>query len=166
MRAPTEIAAPLALYRETVRPEWIDYNGHMNVAYYVLAFDHATDAFFDFLGLDEAYRTGRNCSTFAVESHITYVRELHAGDPMRFATQLVAFDEKRLHYFHHMYHGEDGFLAATAELLSLHVDMGCRRVSAMPAALLDRLAAVQAEHAGLPLPSQLGHVIRVARRAP
>jgi len=164
MRAPTETAAPLALYRETVHPEWIDYNGHMNVAYYVLAFDHATDAFFDFLGLDEAYRTGNNCSTFAVESHVTYVRELHAGDPMRFATRLVGYDEKRLHYFHYMYHGEDGFLAATAEWLSLHVDMGTRRVTPMPRALLDRLAAVHAEHARLPLPPELGHVITVAPR--
>ncbi len=80
------IAAPLELHHETVRPEWIDYNGHMNVAYYVLAFDLATDSFFDFLGLDEAYRETSGNSTFAVEAHITYQRELAEGDPLRFAT--------------------------------------------------------------------------------
>jgi len=159
-----EIDAPLSLHAETVRPEWIDYNGHMNVAYYLLAFDHATDAFFNFAGIDDAYRRRANCSTFAVEAHITYERELRAGDPMRFATQLLDFDDKRLHFFHAMHHAEEGFLAATSEWLSLHLDMTARRVTAMPEALLARLGAIRAAHDGLPRPPQVGRVIRAAPR--
>ncbi len=154
------IAAPLDLFRERVLPEWIDYNGHMNVAYYVLAFDHATDAFFDFIGLDEDYRTTTGNSTFAVEAHVTYQREVAEGDEMQFTTQLLGYDEKRLHFFHHMYHAEQGFLAATAEWLSLHIDLDRRRVAPMPGAIAARLAEVHAAHKALPVPAEAGHVIR------
>ena len=68
--------APLELWRETIRPEWIDHNGHMNVAYYTLVFDHAVDAFFEYVGLGQPYRDHTNGSTFAVEQHITYNREV------------------------------------------------------------------------------------------
>lgn len=158
------IEAPLALFSEHVQPDWIDYNGHMNVAFYVLAFDHATDAFFDFVGLGEIYRETRNASTFAVESHVCYMRELHAGAPMRFTTQLLGHDNKRLHYFHRMYHGEEGFLAATLESLSLHVDMAKRRVTSMPDAVRARLDQVWVGHASLPLPDQAGNTISVPRK--
>ena len=67
-------------YQETVRPEWIDYNGHMNVAYYLLVFDHASDALIDQLDLGIDYRNRENCSMFAVETHITYEREVLEGD--------------------------------------------------------------------------------------
>ena len=154
------IAAPLELHHETVCPEWIDYNGHMNVAYYILAFDLATDTFFDFLGLDEAYRETSGNSTFAVEAHITYQRELAEGDPLRFATQLLGYDEKRLHFIHHMYHADQGYLAATSEWLSLHVDMTLRRVAPMPAQVRARFAEVMASHRSLAIPPEAGRVIK------
>ena len=103
--------APLSLHRDTVRPDWIDFNGHMNVAYYVLAFDGATDRFFDHLGLDAAYRHATNRSTFALEQHILYLREVKEGDPLRFTTQLIDHDAKRIHYFHRMYNDREGYLA-------------------------------------------------------
>lgn len=157
------VPVPLELHREPVRPEWIDYNGHMNVAYYVLAFDHATDAFLDYVGIDEPFRAAQNSSTFAVEAHVTYLRELEARAPMRFATQLLGYDEKRMHYIHFMYHGEDGYLAATSEWLSLYMDMTARKVSPMPAAILDRLAEISAAHQNLPRPPQAGRVIALNR---
>ena len=86
------LGAPLDVHRATVLPEWIDWNGHMNVAYYVLVFDHATDAFLDYLGMGQAYRDEQNCSAFVVETHVNYQRELVAGDPMRITTQLLGFD--------------------------------------------------------------------------
>src|SRR5690606_22498874 len=110
-----------------VHPDWIDFNGHMNVAYYVLAFDRATDKFFDWLGLDEAYRQATNRSTFALEQHILYLREVRLGDPLRFTTQLIDHDAKRIHYFHRMYHDREGYLAATTEIISMHIDLGRRR---------------------------------------
>ena len=154
----------LALHRESVRPEWIDYNDHMNVAYYVLAFDHATDAFFDYLGLDTAYRKRTGSSTFAVESHVTYQREVRAGDPLSFTTQLLAYDDKRLHFFHRMHHGEQHYLAATSEWLALHIDLEQRRVSAMPEEIEARISALMAEQRSLPSPAEAGRVIEISKR--
>jgi acyl-CoA thioester hydrolase len=155
----SSVAAPLALHREAVRPEWIDYNGHMNLAYYMLAFDHATDAFFDYIGLGERYMKDADASTFTLEAHITYEREMLAGAPMRFETQLLGHDAKRLHYMHFMYHAEEGWLASTNELISLHVDMTARRAAPMPEPVLRRLDAIAAAHAGLERPIQAGRVI-------
>ena len=160
MGTSTPIAAPLELHTETVVPEWIDYNGHMNVAYYVLAFDHATDALLDFVGLDESYRTRTNCSTFAVEAHITYKREVAEGDELRFATQLLGFDAKRLHFIHHMYHAKEGFLAAKNEWLSLHVDLSTRRVSSFPDDILAKLKQVIDAHRELPTTRKAGRALR------
>ncbi|MFQ6018361.1 MAG: thioesterase family protein [Kiloniellaceae bacterium] len=158
--------APLELHREAVRREWIDYNGHMNVAYYVVAFDHACDAFLEYIGLDEAYRERCGGTTFTAECHVTYQRELREGDPLRFATQLFGFDAKRIHYFLQMYHAEEGFLAATSEWLSLYIDLDTRRVSPMPADITARLAEIQAAHRNLPRPPEAGRVIRVPPEKP
>jgi acyl-CoA thioester hydrolase len=155
------VAAPLALHSEVVRPEWIDYNGHMNVAYYVLAFDHATDALLDYLDLGVAYRRRTNKSVFVLETHVTYDREVHAGDPLRFTTQILGYDAKRLHVFHHMYHATAGFLAATTELIALHVDLAERRSAPMPDAALAKIEALVRAHAALPKPPQAGRVIGI-----
>ena len=158
------IDAPLELYRDKVRPEWIDYNGHMNVAYYVLAFDYATDAFFDYLGLDKRYRDTSGNSTFAVEAHLTYQREVAEGDPLRFTTQLLGFDDKRLHFLQRMYHAEESFLAATSEWLSLHIDLKVRRVSNFPDSIKARLAEVMDAHERLPWGPEAGRVINCPKR--
>lgn len=156
------IDAPLALYEGEVEPEWIDYNGHMNVAYYVLAFDRATDAFFAHIGVDHDYVRERGMSLFALEAHVTYQRELHAGDPLRVTTQLLDFDAKRLHYVHHMRHGTEGWLAATGEWLSIHVDMKTRRSAPLPEDIVARLVALRAAHEALPRPPEVGRVIGLA----
>lgn len=153
------IEAPFDRHRAVVQPEWIDYNGHMNVAYYLLAFDHATDAFFDYLGLDAAHRQATGGSTFAGDIHLTYQREVRQGDPLRITSQLLGYDDKRLRFFQRMYHAEEGFLAATMESLSLYVDLNRRRVALFPEAISRRLAAVFAAHRGLPLPPEAGRVI-------
>ena len=85
----TETPQLLELHRELVQKEWTDYNGHMNVAYFLLAFDHATDAFFDYVDLGCAYRERTNCSLFTLEAHISYARELKEGALLRFTTQLI-----------------------------------------------------------------------------
>jgi acyl-CoA thioester hydrolase len=157
------ITAPLSLHNERVHPDWIDYNGHMNLAYYMLAFDHATDAFFDFLGLGVNYMKARAGSTFTLEAHITYDREVMLDAPLRVETQLLAHDSKRLHYMHFMYHAEEGYLASTNELISLHVSMETRRSAAMPDDVQARLEAVAAAHAILPRPEQAGRVISIVR---
>ena len=153
------IEAPLLLHRESVLPEWIDYNGHMNLAYYVLIFDHATDAFLDFIGLTEKFRKANQSSTFAAELHVTYEHEVKLGDTVVVKTQLLDFDEKRIHYFHHMYHEADGKSVATNELISLYMDMKARRVTAMPGDIQEMLGKIVSAHTDLPLPSQVGRRI-------
>ena len=149
---------PLELVRGRVKPDWIDYNGHMNVAYYVLAFDEATDRLFDLAGLDAAYRAARGLSTFAVESHVNYYRELIADTLYRIESQLLAFDDKRLRFFHWMYHAEENFLVATSEWLGLHVDLESRRVVPFPSEIKARLTGLLGEK-GAALPPQAGRGI-------
>ena len=158
-----KIDAPLRLYRTTIGPEWIDYNGHMNVAYYVLAFDHATDAFFDYLGLTDEYRRGNNASTFALEAHVNYLRELHEGDAVRIETQLLDHDHRRMHFHHAMVHEAEGHLAATSEWINTHVDMGTRRSADFLPPVEARLAAVLKAHAQLDRPANVGRVIGIRR---
>jgi acyl-CoA thioester hydrolase len=156
------VSAPFDVYRDVVRPEWIDHNGHLNMGYYLVVFDLATDAWFRHVGLDEAHREARQVTTFCLEAHVTYHREVRAGAPLRFTTRLLGSDVKRIHYFHEMYHADDGYLAATNELMSLHVSLATRRAAPMAPEIVDRLAEIQAVHDGLPVPVQVGRRIGLA----
>ena len=157
--------APLDRYRDVVRPEWIDHNRHMNVGYYLVVFDFATDEFFRWIGLDDAYRREKDVTTFCLEAHVTYHQEVREGDPLRFTTQLLGHDAKRIHYIHQMYHAKDGYLAATNELMSLHVSQATRRSAPMGVEILERLARIQEAHDALPRPPQVGRTIGLARPA-
>jgi acyl-CoA thioester hydrolase len=154
---------PYAPYRDTVAPEWIDYNGHMNVAYYVLAFDRATDRLFDYLGVGQTYRQATHHSIFALEAHVTYEHELHQGETFEIATQLIDADRKRLHVFHAMTRAADGALASTMEVMGLHVDMAGPRSAPLPDDVYAKVEALRAEHRLLPRPPQLGRQIGIRR---
>ncbi len=158
--------SPLELYAATVPPEWIDYNGHMNVAAYVAAFDQASDAVLEHLGLGSAYRAASGCSLFVVESHVNYLHELVEGTPIRVDAQLLGHDSKRLHLFQRMYHAEAGFLAASIELLLVHVSLGERRAVALPIDALERLNALMREHLLLPHPLAAGRGIGLRAKPP
>jgi len=145
----------------TVRPEWIDYNGHMNVAYYVLAFDQVVDLVYDVIGVNADYRARRQRSLFALESHITWQRELHEGDPLRVSVQFLGADDKRLHTVYHLYQAETGHLAATAEWLQICVDMAARRATAFDPEIAAKIASIVERHADLPRPASVGRVIGV-----
>jgi len=152
-------SAPFDEHRDVVRPEWIDDNGHFNMGYYVVAFDLATDAWLDHIGLSASERAQSGATTFTLESHVNYLRELREAAPLRFTTRLLAFDQKRIHYFHEMFHATEGFLAATNELMSLHVKLATRRGAPMAPEVLARLADVLSLHETLPLPPQVGRRI-------
>lgn len=153
------IPAPFDEYRDTVRPEWIDNNNHMNMGFYLVVFDEATGAWMRHIGLDRAHRKSENVTTFSLEGHITYHREVGEGDRLRFTTQLLDFDEKRIHYIHMMYHENKGFLASSNELMSLHVSEETRRAAPMADGILARLQAIREAHAALAVPPQVGRVI-------
>ena len=155
----TAVQAPFDRYRDVVRREWIDHNHHMNMGYYLVVFDLATDEFFRFVGLDDTHRRARHVTTFCLEAHITYEREVREGDPLRFTTLLLGYDAKRIHYFHAMYHGTDGYLASTNELVSLHVSQETRRSAPMAREIQDRLARVKSAHDAVPRPPQVGRMM-------
>jgi acyl-CoA thioester hydrolase len=155
------IPVPFSGARARVRKEWIDYNGHLNVGYYHVAFDVASDLFFDFLGLTAAFREEHQGSTFALESHLNFLREVKEGDSLRFEARLIDFDAKRVHFYMEMLHADEGYIAASYESLSAYVSMATRRTAPLPAPLLERLAAVRTAHSVLPRPWQLGHAISV-----
>lgn len=160
----SDLVAPFDGYRDVVRPEWIDDNQHMNMGYYLVVFDFATDEFLSWVGLDAAHRAAQAVTTFCVEAHVTYHREVRAADPLRFTTVLLGHDDKRIHYLHTMYHATDRYVAATNELMSLHVSRATRRAAPMAPEILARLAAVQRAHAALPRPPQAGRAIGLANR--
>jgi len=158
------IPAPFDRYRARVRPEWIDNNGHMNMGYYVVVFDLATDAWLDWVGLDAGHRETQQVTTFCLEAHVTYHREVREGDPLRFTTRLLGHDARRIHYLHEMFHADAGYLASTNELMSLHVSQATRRGAPMAPAILARLAQVQVVHDALPRLPQVGRVMGLAAR--
>ena len=124
-------------YRQRVRPEWIDYNGHLSEAYYVLVFGYATDALMDEIGLDPAYRERTGCSLYTVEAHVRYLHEVPDGAELDVRTRVVAAGAKKARLCHEMTVG--GRLVATEEILALHVDASQSRTTPFPPEVAERL---------------------------
>jgi acyl-CoA thioester hydrolase len=144
--------AALFLHEAVVRPEWVDYNGHMSECYYVLIFGDATDAFYDHVGMDDAYRRHENISVYTLEAHIRYVIEAHEGRRLRIATRVLSHDTKRLRLHHAMLDDAARVLAVT-ELAALHVDTTGPKGCDFHAAPLARIAAIAAAQKSLPAPT-------------
>jgi acyl-CoA thioester hydrolase len=162
-----DIGAAQWLHRETVQPEWVDYNGHMNVAYYVLIFDHATDAALDWLDVGEHYRRRTGCSVFVGEMHVTYRQEVLEGDELMVATRLLANDERRLVLFHEMTCPRFDAVVASNEVLCVYVDLATRRASPWPADAAQTFARALAAQSHLPPPKLVGRAIdAVGRHSP
>ncbi|MFX0545728.1 thioesterase family protein [Roseovarius sp. S1116L3] len=147
-----------------VKPEWIDFNGHLNMAYYNVLFDEGIDDVYRLMGFGADYAKTRGMTTYVADFRVRYLRELHEGDRVQCAVQLLAHDEKRFHSFQTLHH-EDGWLAATAEALTLHVDMSGPRVAPMPEDIAKRVAALQAAHDKLPRPCGVGLPMGIPSKA-
>ena len=160
---PLELA-PLVSPTQTVIEDWIDYNGHLNMAFYNVIFDRAVDHFYDLLGVGAQYAESGAGSCFTMEVHVHYLNEVSLDDELELHLQLLDYDSKRLHYFQQMYHKEQGYLAATSEQLALHVDLNTRRSGAFPQQVLDKLDAMATTHLRLDAPSQVGHRIGIKRK--
>ena len=146
-----------------VKPEWIDFNGHLNLAYYHVLFDQGADEQFAALGLGPGYASSRGMTTYAAENHVCYVKEVFEGDAVFVTGQIVDFDEKRLHVYQEMRH-EDGWLAATLEGLVLSIDMSGPKVALWPADIFASIIHAAAKDAALPRPAHLGRSIALRRR--
>jgi acyl-CoA thioester hydrolase len=159
-----DLGAPLDRHRATVKPDWIDWNGHMNVGYYVVAFDQATDTLCQQFGCGFEYTRDKIGMTFVLEAHVTYDREVKEGDELRVTTQILDYDAKRLHYIHAMYHAGEGFLAATNELMLMNIDYANRRSARWPDFAMERIEKMAAAHATLPKPKQAGRLIGIKKK--
>jgi acyl-CoA thioester hydrolase len=151
--------APFVSSLMRVEPQWIDYNGHLNMAYYNVLFDRAVDEVYELLGIGPSYLKAHNHSTFTAEAHVRYLRELHDNDPVRVTFQLIDYDTKRIHYFERLVHAEEGWLSATSENMTLHVDMAAKKTAPFPDQVMRALAVMKAAHAQLPVPVGVGRRI-------
>lgn len=156
--------APFVSRLQRVEEQWIDYNGHFNMAYYNVIFDRAADDLFAAVGLNADYVRERNCSFFTLECHNTYVRELHAGDEVRVESQFLDHDAKRVHYAQQMYHASQGWLACVVEIIVMHIDLGQRKSAPFPPDILEQIAAMRQAHQGLAVPPQVGHRIGIPKK--
>lgn len=154
VRAGLLLTAPMR-----VEEQWIDYNGHLNMAYYNVLFDRSVDDIFAGFGLGSDYLKQNNASFFTLEAHVTYLREIHANDEVFTTFRIVGVDDKRMHIFQELYHRGEGFLSATSEGMLMHVDMALKKSGPFPAEVKAKIQAVHDKHARLPKPKQLGHVI-------
>src|SRR5262245_1451014 len=151
--------APFVSSVMSVEKDWIDYNGHLNMAYYNVLFDRAVDEAFELIGCGLDYVKTRKHSCFTAEVHVRYLRELHAGDPVRVTFQLPDYDAKRIHYFEQLFHATAAWVSATSENMSLHVDMTAGKTAPFPGDVARGLARMKASHAQLPRPEAAGRRI-------
>ena len=166
MRATSSIFfAPFVSSTMKVEPAWIDYNGHLNMAYYNLLIDRAVDEAFELVGLGPEYVRTRNASYFTAEAHVRYLHELAVNASVRATVHLLDVDAKRLHYFAELHQASEGWTSATSEQLALHVDIRTRRVVPWPDDILERLAAMKVAHAALPAPEAAGRRISMPSRS-
>ncbi|MGJ7908533.1 thioesterase family protein [Actinopolyspora sp. H202] len=140
------------LSRHHVRPEWIDYNGHLSEGYYVLVFGFATDVVLETIGVDSEYRESAKCSLYTVEAHVRYLNEVGPDSELTVTSRIVAARGKKLRLCHEM--TVDGVLAATEELLALHVDTESGRATPMP-----EHVATKAGELLEPLPDYAGRAV-------
>ncbi|MEM7188239.1 MAG: thioesterase family protein [Pseudomonadota bacterium] len=147
-----------------VLPEWIDYNGHMNVAYYTLAIDQLMDEMFDELGVGVALVKTHQMGPMALVNQVHFLDELLEGEEFYIELQLLDSDHKRMHYFVTMINAAEGTPAATYEGLSMNVDLKARKSAPYPAEALTKIEALTAAHADLPAPPQAGADIGIRRK--
>ena len=154
----------LTTYTTKILPDWVDYNGHLRDAFYLLIFSYATDALMDTLGLDSENREASGHSLFTLELHLNYLHEVKLGAEVEVHTQLIAHDAKRLHLYHSLHRvGDDKELAGNEQML-MHVDLAGPQATLFTEATLQRLAAISAAQAELPRPALLGRVIEKKKK--
>jgi acyl-CoA thioester hydrolase len=157
------LPTPFVSHVMEVDKDWIDYNGHMNMAYYNVLFDRGGDEAFALMGLGPDYARARKLTFYTAEIHVCYVRELHLGDRVTCTFQLLDHDDKRIRGYQELYHVA-GWLSATSEVLFLHIDMAGPKVAPFPDDIKARIEAMRAAHAALPTPQRAGRSIGIGRK--
>lgn len=155
---------PLTIYRDVVRPEWVDYNGHLRDAFYLLIFSFATDALIDYVGLDDAARRARGRTIYTLEAHVNYLHEIKEGAQVRVDLRLLAYDEKRLHVYLEMFADDGAEPVAASEQMLLHIDTSGPRAAAFDPDVAASVQQLAQEHAGLSPAACAGRVIGLPRQ--
>jgi acyl-CoA thioester hydrolase len=141
--------AGIPIFETPILPDWIDYNGHLRDAYYGLIVSFASDALMDRLGLDAAYRARSGCTLYTLEMHLHYLHEVLGSDTVAVAVRIEGADRKRIHATFEMRRSGDPAVAASAEVMLLHVHQSDDKVAAAPfpppvSAALEKLQAASA----------------------
>lgn len=155
----SDLLYPFRSALQRVEEGWIDYNGHLNMAYYNVLFDRALDEAALNIGLGPDYLKDHQASYYTAEAHIRYLREIHAGDGIYCLTRLIDADEKRLHWWQELWLADGKSLSATSEQISLHVDMRAKKVVSFPLAIATLIARFRASDDALPRPEATGRRI-------
>ena len=159
------LPAPFKCSVMQIEPDWIDYNGHLNMAYYNVIMDRSIDQLFAAMGMGPDYLKARNCSTMTAECHVRYIREVHLGDPLQVFAYVIAADDKRIHTFEELRHATEGWLSATSENMTLHIDMNVRRVAPLPPDVAERVRIIAESHSKVPRPEGCGRKIEMPVKA-
>jgi acyl-CoA thioester hydrolase len=162
--AAAEFPAPFVSSVMRIQPQWIDFNGHLNMAYYIVFFDQGVDELYQLLGLGPNYLKAHAHSTMVAEMHVRYLREVHESTPLRVRCQLLAYDAKRIHLFEELVHATEGWVSATCETMTLHVNMTTKKVGPWPDTIVAALARMQAAHAKLPVPESAGRKVAMPEK--
>nr|WP_067297248.1 thioesterase family protein [Marinobacterium profundum] len=153
----------LTVFEGPVQPEWIDYNGHMNDACYVLVFSQAIDEFMLQIGLDATFREAHQVSIYTLQSMVHYLQEVSLDEPLRVEARLLESDAKKLRVFFTMRHGETGAELAAMETLLLHMDMAAHRAAPMLPDTAARVEVLQQRHSDAAWPALAGRSIALTR---
>jgi acyl-CoA thioester hydrolase len=155
--------SPLLSPLMDLQSDWIDYNGHLNMAFYNVLFDRGCDFGFEALGMGPEYVDERKLTIYTAEAHVKYEREVHMGDRVQASFQILDYDEKRLHIFQELRH-EDGWISATSENITLHIDMSGPKVAPFPEDVFSKIEPMALQHKNLPYPENAGRHIEIRRK--
>ncbi len=158
-----KIEHTISLFESPVLPEWIDYNGHMNDACYVVAFSQAVEGFMSCIDLNEDFRFKHSVSIYSLQSMVTYLQEVSEGENIVIKGQLLESDAKKLRLFMTMYHANTHDELATMETLLLHMDMKNHKASPFLPHTLSLVENIQTAHNKLVLPKNSGQAIQLRR---
>jgi acyl-CoA thioester hydrolase len=152
------------LLDETVRPEWIDYNGHLYDGYYAVIFAKAVDEFLPRVGLTPAVREATRHTIYTMETHVRFLWEVKLGTPVSVTAQLLDLDAKRVRLFLSMHDKVRNIVVATSEQLLMSIDQTDEAHSAPWLPESQRiLESLRAEHAALPVPRDAGRSIAIKK---
>ena len=149
---------------EDVLGEWIDYNGHMNVAYYTLAFDRAIDFFLEeTLGIGPTYVKHSNQGPYSLQANYHYLQELKKGDSLRSKILIIDADKKKIHMVLEMINASNGEKVATCETLLMNVDLTLRKSAEYPDWAQDKIQEYKKTCDGFAFPREAGKIITLKK---